>query len=96
MDGGLKTICFVVDGKLHDGGDRRQFGWVRFLRELRTVDADDKVSLPPRIRGELLQVRIYDRARRTSEILGNWQATREKQSGLCLPRCAEIAPNTRF
>jgi hypothetical protein len=75
VDGGPKTICFVVDGKLNDGGDRRQFGWARFPRELRTVDAADKVSVAPRIRGEMRQVRIYNRALRTSEVVGNWRAT---------------------
>ena len=74
VDGGPKTICFVVDGKLHDGGDRRQFGWVRFPRELRTVDGTDQVTLAPRLRGEIRQVRIYDRALRTSEVVGNWRA----------------------
>ncbi len=30
VDGGPKIITFVVDGKLNDGGDHRQFGWGRF------------------------------------------------------------------
>jgi hypothetical protein len=74
VDGGPKTICFVVDGELNDGGDRRQFGWARFPRELRTVDASDTVAIAARMRGELRQLRIYDRALRTSEMVGNWRA----------------------
>jgi len=74
VDGGPKTISFVVDGKLNDGGDRRQFGWARFPPELRTIAATDRVTLAPRLRGELRQVRIYDRALRTSEMIGNWRA----------------------
>ena len=74
VDGGPKTISFVVDGKLNDGGDRRQFGWARFPRELRTINATDRVTLAPRIRGEMRQLRIYDRALRTSEVVGNWRA----------------------
>jgi hypothetical protein len=74
VDGGPKTIAFVVDGTLNDGGDRRQFGWARFPPELRTVDAADTVAVAPRIRGEMRQVRIYNRALRTSEVVGNWRA----------------------
>jgi hypothetical protein len=75
VDGGPKTISFVVDGKLNDGGDRRQFGWARFPRELRTVNANKQLTIAPKINGEIRQVRIYDRALRTSEIIGNWRAT---------------------
>ncbi len=55
------------------GGGRRQFGWARFPRELRTVSFGDKLMLAPRFQGEMRQVRIYDRALRTSEIVGNWR-----------------------
>lgn len=74
VDGGPKTICFVVDGQVNDGGDRRQFGWARFPRELRTVDASPTVAIAARMRGELRQFRIYDRALHTSEVVGNWRA----------------------
>ncbi len=72
--GGPKTISFIVDGKLNDGGERRQFGWARFPRELRTITATDRVTIAPRIRGEMRQVRIYDRALMVSEVIGNWRA----------------------
>ena len=78
VDGGPKTISFVVDGKLNDGGDRRQFGWARFPRELRTVSASNQMTIAPRINGEIRQVRIYDRALRTSEMVGNWRAADRK------------------
>lgn len=74
VDGGPKTISFVVDGKLNDGGDRRQFGWARFPRELRTVDASNTVSIAAHLRGELRQFRMYNRALRTSEVVSNWRA----------------------
>ena len=57
--------------ELHDGGDRRQFGWARFPRELRTVNSGESLVLAPRLQGELKQVRIYDRALRTTEAIGN-------------------------
>ncbi len=74
VDGGPKIISFVVDGKLNDGGDRRQFGWARFPPELRTIAATDRVTVALRFRGEMREVRIYDRALRTSEMVGNWRA----------------------
>ncbi|MEN8255920.1 MAG: exo-alpha-sialidase, partial [Verrucomicrobiota bacterium] len=33
VDGGPKTISFIVDGKFCDGGEYRQFGWGRFSRD---------------------------------------------------------------
>ncbi|MEZ0355159.1 hypothetical protein [Mycobacterium sp. SA01] len=75
VDGGPKIISFVVDGKFNDGGDRRQFGWARFARELRTFDAAPTLRLAPRMRGELRQFRMYDRALRTSEVVANWRAS---------------------
>lgn len=74
VDGGPKIITFVVDGKVNDGGDQRQFGWARFPHKLRTIDALPAFMLAPRMRGELRQFRMYDRALRTSEVVGNWRA----------------------
>jgi hypothetical protein len=39
VDGGPKLISFVVDGKLNDGGEFRQFGWGRYSPNLRDVNA---------------------------------------------------------
>jgi len=36
VDGGPKIITFVVDGRLCDGGQDRQFGWGRFNPQLRS------------------------------------------------------------
>ncbi len=74
VDGGPKIISFVVDGELHDGGARRQFGWARFPRELRSVAFGDKIVLGGSLRGEMKSVRMYDRALRTTEVIGNWRA----------------------
>jgi len=37
VDGGPKSISFVIDGKLSDGGDFRQFGWGRYNPNLRGI-----------------------------------------------------------
>jgi hypothetical protein len=75
VDGGPKIISFIIDGVFNDGGDRRQFGWARFPADLRAVPCSDKLTLGSRLRGEMKDLRIYNRALRTSEIIGNWRAT---------------------
>ena len=70
VDGGPKIITFVVDGILCDGGDERQFGWGRFSPNLRTPNGAATVKI-----GSALQsLRIYNRALRTSEAVGNFRA----------------------
>ena len=70
VDGGSKVITFVVDGKLCDGGEQRQFGWGRFSPNLRHANGDETL----RIDGAVKSLRIYDRYLRTSEAIGNWRA----------------------
>ena len=69
VDGGPKIITFVVDGKLHDGGAERQFGWGRFSRDLRGLNGASQLRI-----GKLARLRIYDRAIRTSEAIANHRA----------------------
>lgn len=74
VDGGPKIITFVVDGALGDGGAQRQFGWGRFSPYLRAPNGAATMLLAPSLRGALGQLRIYDRALRTAEAVGNWRA----------------------
>jgi hypothetical protein len=69
VDGGPKIITFVVNGVLSDGGDTRQFGWGRYSPTLRAPNGAEKVKLSPAIQS----LRIYGRALRTSEAVGNFQ-----------------------
>jgi hypothetical protein len=70
VDGGPKIITFVVNGLLCDGGDDRQFGWGRFSPNLRTPTGATTLKI-----GSALQsLRIYNRALRTSEAIGNFRA----------------------
>ena len=71
VDGGPKIITFVVDGILNDGGDRRQFGWGRFSPTLREANGSPTLRISP---GAVQAFRIYSRALRTSEAVGNWRA----------------------
>jgi hypothetical protein len=70
VDGGPKIITFIVDGVLNDGGQERQFGWGRFSPHLRTPNSGGKAKLAP----ALSSLRVYTRALRTSEAVGNYRA----------------------
>lgn len=70
VDGGPKIIMFVVNGVLCDGGDERQFGWGRYSPTLRTPSDAAEMKLDRAVKS----LRIYSRALRTSEAVGNFQA----------------------
>jgi hypothetical protein len=69
VDGGPKVISFVIDGKLNDGGDARQFGWGRFSPHLLGPAGDTKMQI-----GSVLRLRIYDRYLTTSEAIAAHRA----------------------
>ncbi len=75
VDGGPKLILFVVDGVLCDGGESRQFGWGRFSPFLREVNGG-ALRVAPALHGQLGGLRVYRRALRVSEAVGNWRAGR--------------------
>ena len=75
VDGGPDIITFVVDGKLCDGGEARQYGWGRFDAKLDDINGSDKLRLSPSFAGEIHSLRIYDRYLRTSEAVANYQAS---------------------
>jgi hypothetical protein len=74
VDGGPKVITFVVDGQVNDGCGFRQFGWGRFGPYLRHADGEDRLRIGPSLEGEVLRLRLYDRALRVSELIANFRA----------------------
>lgn len=70
VDGGPKIILFVVDGILCDGADQRQFGWGRYSPHLTSVAGDANMRIDPAVK----RVRLYGRALRVSEAVGNCHA----------------------
>lgn len=74
VDGGPDIISVLVDGRLCDGGESRQYGWTRFDDELGDVTGAGRLELAPDLDGRLRQVRIYDRYLRTSEAVANYNA----------------------
>lgn len=74
VDAGPRLILFVVDGKLCDGGDFRQFGWGRFSPHLRSANGSGRLRVASTFFGEVAAVRVYERALRVSEVIGNFRA----------------------
>ncbi|MEN6603820.1 MAG: LamG-like jellyroll fold domain-containing protein [Bryobacteraceae bacterium] len=70
VDGGPKIITFVLDGKLCDGGDARQFGWGRFSPHLKSANGGPEL----RVGSGILRLRIYSRYLRTSEAVSAFRA----------------------
>jgi hypothetical protein len=70
VDGGPKIISFVVNGVLCDGGEERQFGWGRYSPTLRTPNGAAEMKLSEAVKS----LRVYARALRTSEAVGNFNA----------------------
>jgi hypothetical protein len=71
VDGGPKLIVFVIDGVVVDGGDYRNYGWGRFSPRLRDVNGSETLRVGPNLSGRVEDLRIYGRALRTSEAIGN-------------------------
>jgi hypothetical protein len=75
IDGGPKVVTFLMNGVLCDGGEERQFGWGRYSPTMRTPNGAAHLE----IAGNVQSLRIYGRALRTSEAVGNFRA------GISLP-----------
>lgn len=76
IDGGPKIITFVIDGILNDGSSVRQYGWGRFRPEVSEVSGSPRAILAKPLLGQLKSFRLYSRALRTSEAVGNFRAER--------------------
>jgi len=74
VDAGPRVIAFIVDGKLCDGGEWRQFGWGRFSPNLRDANGSTTLRIGPGLAGAVQSLRIYGRALRTSEAVANFRA----------------------
>ena len=73
VDAGPHIITFVVDGKLCDGADHRQFGWGRFSPNLRDVNGNKTLRIGQNLKGKIKSLRIYDRCLLTSEAIGSYK-----------------------
>ncbi|MCY4595595.1 MAG: hypothetical protein OXC19_12475 [Bryobacterales bacterium] len=74
VDGGPHILSFVVDGKLADGGQHRQFGWGRLSPDFYDANGTPTLRIAPDLSGSIKKLAIYERALRTSEAVGNFRA----------------------
>jgi hypothetical protein len=71
IDGGPKTISFVIDGAFDDGGEEKQFGFGLFNCHFHSLNGGEQIRL-----GDTLQsLRIYGRALMTSEAVQHHRAS---------------------
>ena len=72
VDGGPNIVSVVVDGKLCDGGEQRQFGWGRFDSKISEI-GKSLVTIKPSDSANVHRLRVYNRYLRTSEIVQNYR-----------------------
>lgn len=71
MDGGPKIIAFVVDKRLNDGGEERQFGWGRFSPFFQSAAGSPTLRVGPALNAEVHYLRFFDRALMVTEALAS-------------------------
>jgi hypothetical protein len=73
IDGGPHLIMFIINGRLCDGGNSRQFGWGRFSQYLSHLNGDDQLRLAQPNTARLRMVRIYNRRLYTAEAIAAYR-----------------------
>jgi len=73
VDGGPKAIVFMVDGQVCDGAGERLIGFGRFSPNVKELNGAAKLLIAPSLRGELAHLRVYNRALRVTEAVGNYR-----------------------
>lgn len=70
VDGGPNIMFFVIDGRMNDGAEERQFGWQRFNPHLQSPNGGHSLQVGAPVHA----LRVYDRALLVSEAVGNYRA----------------------
>ena len=76
VDGGPRTISFVIDGTLCDGGSARPLGYGRFSPYMKHVSGSKSIRVGD-ADATLHRLRVYDRALRTAEAVAGFRAGAE-------------------
>ena len=71
VDGGPKTISFVIDGTLCDGGATRLFGYGRFSPSMKQIGGSGYLRIG-QVDAALKGLRLYKRAIRTAEAVASY------------------------
>jgi hypothetical protein len=70
VDAGPNVMFFVIDGRVNDGAEERQFGWKRFSPHLESPNGGEHLQVGTHVRA----LRLYNRALMVSEAVGNFRA----------------------
>ncbi len=70
VDGGPKIVSFIIDGRVCDGGDARDFGWGRFSPHLRHANGAGELRVAPDQPGAVRALRVFGRRLCAFEALG--------------------------
>ena len=73
VDPGPRLKLFVVDGKLNDGGEHRQFGWGKLNADMDMAAARTASVRIPTTSG-IERLRLYDRALAVSDLIAAYRA----------------------
>ena len=74
VDSGPQLISFVIDGRLGDGGQQRDYGWTRYPEALTDVLGNGSVRCGDGLAGQVKHLRLYNRYLRTSEAVAHYHA----------------------
>jgi len=72
IDGFAHTISVIIDGKLCDGGYKRQYGWGKYLHTLDDINGRAKTMVASQFDGVIHYLNIYNRYLTTSECISNY------------------------
>jgi hypothetical protein len=70
VDGGPSILFFVIDGRMNDGAEARQFGWQRMSPHLQSPNGAESLQVGAPVHA----LRVYGRALLVSEAVGNFRA----------------------
>ncbi len=78
VDGQPRLITVMIDGRMQDGGEPRQYGWTFFTPKLEDIGPGAPLRVAPDYVDAIHRVRLYNRPLTTSEAVGMDRADRGK------------------
>ena len=76
VDGQPRLITVMIDGRMQDGGEPRQYGWTFFTPKLEDIGPGAPLRVDPDYADAIHRVRLYNRPLTTSETVGMYRADR--------------------
>lgn len=76
LDADSRVVTLLIDGKLADGGDQYDYGFVRLSPFFSELNGASQVHFPDSFGGRVHLFRVYRRPLTTTEAVGNFRAAR--------------------